>query len=374
MSETIDYDTVDAAVSEFAQQTGVPYSEIWALTRARAKGRDDESLALALGELVTDATELRDRRETAAFSHGGWVTDYSRTEGMRGWSESDGYASDEEWEMQLTAAQADVAAVLRLTDYSDAERRQLAAKGWALPDGSYPVKNEQDAKNAAVLIRSKHGDWQAATRLLARRCKELGCANPLTDSDSAGMTLRMTAHRDPDLVMLSHTERRDVARYARQLSRLNAIGSGDLVALAAAASDDDEDDDTDPMVAGAEASRIMADHPELFPDTSTIRGKLQSMAGEMASNGGPRIGIRPDRHAGTGKFVPAVSKVISQGRGNNQNGLTPLDPAQVDYIDKVLAQAGYAPRSGNRGSGPGPSPSYQLPLGPSTPLDPGPGR
>lgn len=59
------------------------------------------------------------------------------------------------------------------------ERKRLAAEGHALPDGSYPIANAEDLHNAAVLARSGHGDVAAAKRLIAKRARELGVANPL---------------------------------------------------------------------------------------------------------------------------------------------------------------------------------------------------
>lgn len=64
---------------------------------------------------------------------------------------------------------------------SAAERKRLAAAGHALPDGSYPIENEEDLHNAAILARSGHGDTAAAKRLIAKRAKELGVANPLAN-------------------------------------------------------------------------------------------------------------------------------------------------------------------------------------------------
>jgi hypothetical protein len=68
-------------------------------------------------------------------------------------------------------------------DVSTAERRSLASEGDALPDGSYPIKNTGDLHNAAHLARTGHGDVAAARRLIARRAKELGVANPLDEGD-----------------------------------------------------------------------------------------------------------------------------------------------------------------------------------------------
>lgn len=72
-------------------------------------------------------------------------------------------------------------------EFSVADRKKHAAAGHALPDGSYPVPDADALRRAAVLARSKHGNWQAAKRLIAKRAKELGVANPLDDDkDDAG--------------------------------------------------------------------------------------------------------------------------------------------------------------------------------------------
>ena len=69
-------------------------------------------------------------------------------------------------------------------DVSTAERRSLASAGHALSDGSYPIANAGDLGNAAHLARTGHGNAEGAKRLIARRAKELGVANPL-DSESS---------------------------------------------------------------------------------------------------------------------------------------------------------------------------------------------
>ena len=71
-------------------------------------------------------------------------------------------------------------------DVSTAERRSLASEGNALPDGSYPINSAGDLHNAAHLARTGHGNAEAAKKLIARRARELGVANPLADDgDSA---------------------------------------------------------------------------------------------------------------------------------------------------------------------------------------------
>jgi hypothetical protein len=67
--------------------------------------------------------------------------------------------------------------------HSAQSRRKSLKAGNALqnPDGtvSYPINNTKDLRSAAILARSGHGNVAAAKRLIARRSRELGVANPL---------------------------------------------------------------------------------------------------------------------------------------------------------------------------------------------------
>jgi hypothetical protein len=66
-------------------------------------------------------------------------------------------------------------------DFSADERRALAKKGWALPDGSYPIETRADIGPALTLARSGHGDTAAAKALIIRRAKALGATDLLPD-------------------------------------------------------------------------------------------------------------------------------------------------------------------------------------------------
>jgi Mu-like prophage I protein len=70
----------------------------------------------------------------------------------------------------------DSAAELRLLDVTAAEREKAKAENNSLPDGSYPINNAKQLKDAATLAASKHGDWKAAQTLIRRRAKDLGVA------------------------------------------------------------------------------------------------------------------------------------------------------------------------------------------------------
>lgn len=69
-------------------------------------------------------------------------------------------------------------------DYSEKTRREYAEKGWALPDGSFPIKDCGDVKDA---IHRAHQakDPEAARRHIIKRWKELGCGGkePFSSED-----------------------------------------------------------------------------------------------------------------------------------------------------------------------------------------------
>lgn len=112
----------ETAVSEMCQLTGWDYTDAMTEVRNRANGeRDPASLALAAASLYRDGLDL-----------------------------------------------------LLSADVSDDDRRALAAKGHALPDGSYPIPDVSHLHAAAHLAATGHGDVAAAKRLIRKRAGELG--------------------------------------------------------------------------------------------------------------------------------------------------------------------------------------------------------
>ena len=86
--------------------------------------------------------------------------------------------SDQRIQARLTDV-AETAAVGRSLEewaktYSAESRREMAKRGHALSDGSYPIADAEDLKNAATLAASGHGNVSAAKALIRRRAKELG--------------------------------------------------------------------------------------------------------------------------------------------------------------------------------------------------------
>lgn len=57
---------------------------------------------------------------------------------------------------------------------SQSERDKAKKNNNSLPDGSYPIEDAKHLHSAAVLAASKHGDYEAAKKLIRRRAKDLG--------------------------------------------------------------------------------------------------------------------------------------------------------------------------------------------------------
>lgn len=67
---------------------------------------------------------------------------------------------------------AEVADLALKAMYSDDERAEMAKEGMALPDGSYPIKDEEDLKNA-IQAYGRAGDKEAAKKHIMKRAREL---------------------------------------------------------------------------------------------------------------------------------------------------------------------------------------------------------
>lgn len=78
----------------------------------------------------------------------------------------------------LRAKTLTAAAVAEFAKISEEDRKDLAEKGLALPDGSYPIRDEQDLKNAIHAYgRSKKSDRAKVRKHIVKRARKLGVAN-----------------------------------------------------------------------------------------------------------------------------------------------------------------------------------------------------
>lgn len=75
----------------------------------------------------------------------------------------------------------DFAGATQKRDFSEDERDNLAGKGKALPDGSYPIENKGDLKNA-IQAYGRAKDKGRAKAWIIRRAKALGATSMLPDN------------------------------------------------------------------------------------------------------------------------------------------------------------------------------------------------
>ena len=67
-------------------------------------------------------------------------------------------------------------------EFSEEERKSLADKGFALPDGSYPIETVDDLKNA-IKAYGRAKDQKATAKHIAKRAKALGAEDLIPQSD-----------------------------------------------------------------------------------------------------------------------------------------------------------------------------------------------
>jgi len=65
-------------------------------------------------------------------------------------------------------------------DYSAASRRRMAESGEAMPDGSFPIANRADLRNAIQSV-GRASDYEAARRHIMRRARALGAMDMLPE-------------------------------------------------------------------------------------------------------------------------------------------------------------------------------------------------
>lgn len=73
-----------------------------------------------------------------------------------------------------------------MAEFTEQERKNLAATGAALPDGSYPIRNRGDLENAVQAVGRAKDEGRAKAHIISR-AKTLG-ATDLLPADWSGST------------------------------------------------------------------------------------------------------------------------------------------------------------------------------------------
>lgn len=76
-------------------------------------------------------------------------------------------------------------------EYSDEERKDMADKGLALPDGSFPIKDLEDLKNA-IQAYGRSKDQSATAKFIVKRAKALSAEDLIPDTEDFQKALKET--------------------------------------------------------------------------------------------------------------------------------------------------------------------------------------
>lgn len=68
-----------------------------------------------------------------------------------------------------------------MAKFTAAQRKQLAKEGKAMPDGSYPIRNVTDLRNA-IMDFGRGGSDPAVKRHIIKRARALGALDAIPDS------------------------------------------------------------------------------------------------------------------------------------------------------------------------------------------------
>ena len=74
-------------------------------------------------------------------------------------------------------------------NYDTEQRKEMAAKGFALADGSFPIANLEDLKNA-IMAYGRAKDQAKAAKFIAKRAKALGAEDLIPDSEDFQKSLK----------------------------------------------------------------------------------------------------------------------------------------------------------------------------------------
>ena len=74
-------------------------------------------------------------------------------------------------------------------NYDTEERKEMASKGFALADGSFPIANLEDLKNA-IMAYGRAKDQAKAAKFIAKRAKALGAEDLIPDTEDFQKSLK----------------------------------------------------------------------------------------------------------------------------------------------------------------------------------------
>ena len=107
-----------------------------------------------------------------------------------------------------------------MAKYTEDDRKAMAAKGHAMPDGSYPIADAEDLDNAIHAVGRGGADHDAIRKHIIKRAKALGLSSKIPGNWNADGSLgeAKAAQRDPKW---EQRRKRWAAQLIRQAARRN---------------------------------------------------------------------------------------------------------------------------------------------------------
>tara|TARA_R110001632_G_scaffold26889_3_gene72411 strand:+ start:160 stop:717 length:558 start_codon:yes stop_codon:yes gene_type:complete len=99
--------------------------------------------------------------------------------------------------------------------YSDEQRKELADKGLALSDGSFPIKDLKDLKNA-IQAYGRAKDQARAAKFIVKRAKALGAEDLIPDTEDFQKSLSESVNEKKGLWDNVHAKRKRGEKAAKK--------------------------------------------------------------------------------------------------------------------------------------------------------------
>ena len=194
-------------------------------------------------------------------------------------------------------------------EFSTSRRKDLAAQGNALPDGSYPIPDADALHRASVLARSGHGNVSGARALIARRAKELGVANPLSSGDTTAKVddvVDVVKEADPVVTKDPAAKPKKGKKAGKKMPPWLADQAGADAEKADAPCDDQDEDDDDDATCKMEHTHTEKCSPSGTPASASGAKDAHEMK-EI-----PNTGPAPESPMPAGRKTPDTKSVVPE--------------------------------------------------------------
>jgi len=182
-SEEEDYDSISDAVADIIGENESLMSAAEAVDKAMMDEDADavEKTMEAFLDVVEESMGKDPEMDTKLKTVSELLADMIESMG-------DEFVSEEDIEKKLREDDTDVEDLEEKRQYSRESREEMAEEGMAMPDGSFPIKDEADLRNA-IQAHGRAKDIEKAKAHIKKRAKELGLDDMIPAEWSEGKIL-----------------------------------------------------------------------------------------------------------------------------------------------------------------------------------------